>query len=64
MPSMWDELRRNIPTHIRLHVTGRFVELACSRCGWLDVMIREKVTPERTLTAAQGHRCPPDKMQE
>ncbi|MGQ0548239.1 MAG: hypothetical protein ACT4PY_01010 [Armatimonadota bacterium] len=57
---MWDDLRPKLPAHLRLHVTARFVELACARCGWLEVLVRNKTTPEQVLDKARDHRCMPD----
>lgn len=49
--------RSRLADHIRLQISARFVELACERCDWLDVLIREKITPEQIIRIAQTHRC-------
>jgi predicted nucleic-acid-binding Zn-ribbon protein len=48
----------DLPPHLRLTLTAKYVELRCERCGWWEAFNRDKVTREQIVEAAQAHRCP------
>jgi hypothetical protein len=47
-----------LPDHLRLTVSARWIELACQRCGWFRLFRRERTSTQGILTAAHGHFCP------
>lgn len=53
-----EALQQRLPNHVRITPSARFIELTCGRCGWLDVLIREKTTLEQVFQIAWAHRCP------
>ncbi len=63
---MWpaDSVLPDLPPHLRLVVTAKYVELHCDRCGWWEAFNRDKVTREQIMEAAQLHQCPPGTGQD
>ncbi|MDQ7840151.1 MAG: hypothetical protein RDU83_03875 [bacterium] len=54
----FEEIRRLLPSHLRLEVTARYVEIHCARCFVWTPILREKATELAILAAAEKHRCP------